>query len=199
MTSRLARQAMGARFIAADSGIRHAGLFTVTPELWVGDFDSSDGALETLWHGVERRIYPADKAKTDGEIAADEALARGATRLVMAGALGGDRTDHTFQHLTLAMALARRGIQVVLTSGVEEAVPLLPGAHEFDLPRGTMFSLLCLSDIGGLTLHGAKWPLEKTDVLFGSSLTMSNVVDGNLKVGLASGDAILLAHLAVTE
>jgi thiamine pyrophosphokinase len=199
MTPRLARQTVGARFIAADSGMRHAGLFKTVPELWLGDFDSSDGALQTLWHGVERRIFPADKAKTDGELAADEAIARGATSIVMAGALGGERTDHALLHLALAVRLARAGLAVSLTSGIEEGWPLLPGASEFDLPKGTLFSILGFGNIGELTLKGAKWPLSKADVPFGSSLTLSNIASGPLSVNVISGEGILLAHLRAAE
>lgn len=199
MTPRLARQTAGARIIAADSGMRHAGLFKTVPELWLGDFDSSDGALQTLWHGVERRVYPSDKAMTDGEIAADEAIARGATSIVMAGALGGDRTDHAFLHLALAVRLRGAGLAVSLTSGVEEGWPLLPGTHEFDIPQGTLFSVLGFGDLRGLTLTGAKWPLEKADIPFGSSLTLSNIATGRLRVKIESGEGILLAHMRAAE
>ncbi len=197
MTPRLRAQAAGARVIAADSGMRHAGLFETAPELWLGDFDSSDGALQTLWHGVEQRIYPSDKAKTDGEMAVDEAIARGATRLLLAGARGGDRTDHAFLHLSLAQRLAAAGTQVVLTSGAEEARPLLlAGINRFDLPGGTLFSILGFGEIEGLTVRGAKWPLESSGVAFGSSLTLSNTVSGNLEISIASGTAFVLSHHA---
>ena len=46
VTERLMRQISGARVIAADSGMRHAAALGVNPELWIGDFDSSDAALQ---------------------------------------------------------------------------------------------------------------------------------------------------------
>ena len=45
VTDRLRALTEGSRVIAADSGMRHAVDIGVTPELWVGDFDSSDAAL----------------------------------------------------------------------------------------------------------------------------------------------------------
>ncbi len=45
VTHRLVRQVAGARFIAADSGMRHAASLAITPELWVGDFDSAGSEL----------------------------------------------------------------------------------------------------------------------------------------------------------
>ncbi|MEO2037374.1 MAG: thiamine diphosphokinase, partial [Martelella sp.] len=35
----------GSRVIAADGGMRHAGALGVRPEVWVGDFDSTDADL----------------------------------------------------------------------------------------------------------------------------------------------------------
>ena len=105
VTSRLKRQISGARVIAADSGMRHAAALGVEPELWVGDFDSSDAALRARYAHVPRLEFPADKAQTDGDLAIDEALRRGATRLMLAGALGGPRSDHAAHHLMRMLAL----------------------------------------------------------------------------------------------
>jgi len=44
-TPLLDRQVAGSRVIAADSGIRHAESLGVTPEMWVGDFDSAPADL----------------------------------------------------------------------------------------------------------------------------------------------------------
>ncbi len=192
-TPRLLRQTADARFLAADSGMRHAVHFNSPPELWLGDFDSSDDALRKRWPDVERRVYPADKAKTDGELAIDEALARGASRLVLAGALGGERTDHALLHLALAQKLHADGLPVLLTSGVEEAWPVNAGRYTFEFPSETLFSIVGFGPIGGLTVSGAKWPLENADVAAGSSLTLSNVTTGELAVTLGSGRAFVIA------
>ena len=56
------------------------------------------------------------------------------------------------------------------------------------------FSVLGFSDIAGLSIAGAKWPLDAVQVPFGSSLTISNEVRGALEITLGSGRALLLAH-----
>ena len=93
-TERLEQQIAGARVIAADGGMRHAQMLSVEPELWVGDFDSSPEQLIEAWPETRRKPYPVAKNLTDGEIAVEEALALGAERIIMAGALGGERSDH---------------------------------------------------------------------------------------------------------
>ena len=194
MTDRLAAQLAGTRVIAADGGMRHAADIGLTPELWVGDFDSTPDALIAAWQHVPREPYPPAKNETDGEIAVAAARMRGARRLLLAGALGGERSDHGFQHLLHALQLAETGLDVVLTSGEEEAVPLLPGETEIDLPKGCLFSVLGLDALTDLSIAGARYPLTRFAVPFGSSRTISNVAEGPVTLTLGTGRAMLLAR-----
>ena len=193
-TPRLARQLDGTRVIAADSGMKHAATLGLSPELWTGDFDSVDDGLRDLHRHVPVEMFPPEKDMTDGEIAVEAAFARGASELLLVGAFGGARADHAFLHLAAGMRIAETGTQCLLTSGDQEGTPLLPGESRFDYEAGTLFSVLAFSDLSGLTLSGAKWPLAERKVPFGSSLTLSNEATGPLTVGLASGRAMLLAR-----
>jgi thiamine pyrophosphokinase len=193
-TPKVSRQIAGTRIIAADAGIRHAEALGVVPELWVGDFDSEPDGLPAHLRAVQRQGFPQDKDKTDGELAVDIAFERGATALLMVGAFGGPRSDHEFLHLSLAQRLAESGVPVSLTSGTQEGYPLLPGEAEFSYPDGTLFSIIAFSELSGLSVGGAKWPLDKVEVAFGSSLTISNETRGRLSITLGGGRAMLIAH-----
>ncbi|RFB87593.1 thiamine diphosphokinase [Rhizobium leguminosarum bv. trifolii] len=194
LTERLRHAVAGTRFIAADGGMRHAAALGVTPELWVGDFDSTPDDLKGAFPHVPKQPYPAAKAATDGEIAVSEAIARGGRRLILAGALGGERSDHALQHLLSAVSLAEEGFDVLLTSGKEEAVPLLVGAVELDLPKDSLFSVLGFSALTGLSIENARYPLADFHLPFGSSRTISNVAEGKVCFSLRSGRAIVLAR-----
>ena len=146
-TPRLDRQVEGTRVIAADAGIGHARMLGLMPELWVGDFDSVPADLPADLAAVPRQVFPPEKDKTDGELAIAAALERGATSLVLAGAFGGKRADHAFLHLALSLRLAEAGTKVLLTSGAQEGVPLLPGKAGFDYADGTLFSACSASPI----------------------------------------------------
>jgi thiamine pyrophosphokinase len=193
-TDRLMKQILGARFIAADGGMVHADALDVTPESWVGDFDSTPDALMARYANILRETHPAEKNLTDGELAVSMALAAGATRLVFVGAMGGERTDHGMAHLVHALALAERLRDVLLTSGDEEAYPLLPGTRRLDLPPGSLFSIIGFSALEGLTITGARYPLHDFALPFGSSRTLSNVAEGAITLRLAAGRAIVLAR-----
>ena len=194
VTPRLLAAIKESNVIVADGAIRYVEPLGVTPELWVGDFDSADPALMIKYRNIERRSFPVAKDKTDGELAIDFALERGANRIILCGALGGKRSDHAFFHFVHALAMKQNGIDVLLTSGAEEGYAILPGHYSFDFPAGTIFSIIGFDDLGGLTIEGAKWPLRRKNVPFGSSLTLSNEVVGQLHLTLSSGRAILVAQ-----
>lgn len=194
LTERLSAQLAGSRFIAADGGMRHAATLDVVPELWVGDFDSTDAVLDAKFAGVPRERYPAAKAATDGEIAVEAALSRGATSLTFAGALGGTRSDHAFLHLLRLAALADEGYAVFMTSGEEEAYPLIPGSRQIDLPKDSLFSILGFTELSGLTIENARYPLDGFALPFGSSRTISNVAEGPVRISLKTGRAVVLAR-----
>ena len=193
-TERLLRQLDGARFVAADGGMVHAQTLDVLPEAWVGDFDSTPDSLLERYPEIRRQTYPAEKALTDGELAVELALSAGASRLLLVGAMGGDRTDHGAAHLIHALALADRGLDVVLTSGDEEGYPLRSGSRQIDLPAGCLFSVLGFTELEGLSIENARYPLDDYFLPFGSSRTLSNVADGEIGIRLRAGRAILMAR-----
>jgi thiamine pyrophosphokinase len=173
VTERLRQQIAGARILAADGGIRHAAALGVEPELWLGDFDSTPQDLLDQYAHVPQKTFPRAKDMTDGELAFEEAFARGATRAILCGAFGGPRTDHTLLHLTMATA----------------------GEFTYDFPDGTLFSVISFTAVDGLSITNAEWPLDNVTLPFGSSWTVSNIVRGTLRITVRSGLAILVANL----
>jgi thiamine pyrophosphokinase len=192
-TKRLKKQLEGARVIAADSGMQHADDLALKAELWVGDFDSASSYLQKKHQDVPRQTYDAEKDATDGEIAIAEALRRGATSLILVGGFGG-QFDHTLAHAGFLLALAKRGMNIFMSSGNEEAHALVDEMAFNDLSFGTRLSIAPFSDLRGLTVSGVKWPLSKRDVPLGSALTLSNIVTGMVRISLLSGSALILTY-----
>jgi thiamine pyrophosphokinase len=190
---RLDARISGARFIAADSGMIHAGTLGVTPELWVGDFDSTSRDLANRHAGIEREEHPVEKAATDGELAIAAALARGASEIVLIGGFGG-QADHMLGHLGLLLDLARRKVKAFMTSGNEEAHALLPGELALDLADGDRVSIIPFADLDGLDIANVRWPLAGRSVPLGSSLTLSNIALGPVRIALRSGYGVVIAY-----
>jgi thiamine pyrophosphokinase len=194
-TPRLQEQLKEGVVIAADGGMAHAEALRLAPILWVGDFDSSPPELQARYAHIPRQTHPTDKDHTDAELAIRAALEQGASELVLVGALGG-QTDHALTNLTLGLRLAQQGIGVMLSSGLEEAYPLLPGELELDIAAGSRFSIVPLDDLGGLSIGGAKWELDQAAIRFGSTQTQSNSALGPVKIRLLQGHGLVVCYPA---
>lgn len=194
VTKRVEEQVRGSRIIAADGGIAHAETLKITPDLWVGDFDSaSDSHLATYAH-VPKHSFPPAKDVSDGALAVGDALDHAATSICLVGAFGG-RSDHVLTLLLSMFSQQLKGVHILATSGDEEALPLGNQLLKPDWPQGSTFSVLPITDLKGLTIKGASWPLEQRDVPLGSTLTLSNIVDSKLQISLKKGRALVVAQL----
>ncbi len=193
LTTRLKAQLQGARVIAADSGMRHAAVLGLQPELWVGDFDSADVALQAAYADVPRQVFPAAKNATDGEIAVAEALAKGAAEIILVGAFGG-QFDHALAHVTQLISLAERGVKAFATSGTEEAWPLRQSLTLWQIPKGTRISIIGFAALKALSIIGVRWPLNKRDLAMGSTLTLSNESTGDVAITLEQGRALVMIY-----
>ena len=196
VTSNLRNLCQNADFIvAADSGVRHAAVLGVTPDLIVGDFDSAAQADLERYPDVPRQTHPVRKDSLDLELALAEAVARGATELVIVGALGG-RLDQTLAALFIA-ARYREQYRVTLHSGHTAAYPLRTGdVLTLNVRAGLTFSVLSLT-VSRLSLVGSSYPLTHAELPFGVGLGVSNeTTAAPLTVTLHEGSALLLLSLS---
>ena len=181
--------------VAADSGVRHASVLGVQPDLVVGDFDSA--TLEDLepYKDVPREVHPARKDLLDLELALTVAQKRGATKYLIVGALGG-RLDQTLAALFISSRLHEQH-RVVLHSGHSAAYPLKTGdVLTLTLPEGTTFSVLSLAPVSVVSLGGSSYPLERAELPFGVGLGVSNRTTREpLRATLHEGTALLLVDL----
>ena len=180
--------------IAADGGARHASALGVWIDLWVGDFDSSQG-LEETFQAVPRQTHPVNKNQVDTELALLAAHSGGATQALVLGAFGG-RFDHALTIATLALSSTLAGFPVDLESGSEAGWSLVPGRDlTLDLEPGTTFSVMAFSPIAsGLSVTGAKWPLERADLPFGLGWGVSNIALGPVRFSLEAGMVLIVAQ-----
>ncbi len=192
-TMRLKAQLKDARVIAADSGMKHAAVLGLLPELWVGDFDSADVDLRESYRDTPRLTFPVAKDITDGEIAVRTALEKGATDIILVGAFGG-QFDHALAHMTQLVGLAERNIDTFATSGAEEAWPLLNSLTFWQIAKGTRISIIGLTALKALSIIGVRWPLNKRDVPVGSTLTLSNEAVGDVAITLETGRALVMLY-----
>lgn len=89
--------------IAADGGARYFLDMGLAPQVIIGDMDSINLDLWKNKPDIKHIRYPADKDKSDAELAVEYALAQGCMQIILIAANGG-RLDHTFGNIALAAA-----------------------------------------------------------------------------------------------
>lgn len=183
----------GAQVIAADGGLERCGQLGLRADLVVGDLDSvSAEALAVAERdGVAVVRHPARKDATDLELALDEALARGATRvLVVASAEG--RLDHLLASLLLLGSPRYAGVELDALAG-DTRLHVIRGDRALEGVPGEIVTLLALGGpAGGVTTDGLEYPLRGETLEPGSSRGVSNTFAAHeARVTVAAG--VLLA------
>ncbi len=167
----LRREAAGADLVVcADHGAAHCAAAGVAIDLVVGDLDSLDAALanDLRRQGVAFAVSPAQKDETDGQLALDTAIERGATALAVLGGTGG-RIDHLLGNLQLILRAARRGVEATILDGtstvraVTGAVTIAgaPGRTVSLLPAGDGVAVRYLSGLQYGTVEPLPIPMDR--------------------------------------
>lgn len=158
--------------IAVDKGIDKAHQFENGVHFWMGDFDSSQNlTVESSLFG-EKIPYPVDKDEIDTELAISYALAKGVTEILLLGGIGG-RLDH--QTALLFLPCQYEGIAFTHTNGEQTLTYLNAGiVYEISVIENSLVSVIALTELKGLTLHGVKWELDDFHLPLGRGLTYSN-------------------------
>jgi thiamine pyrophosphokinase len=192
--------------IAADGGATRARVVGLRPDLAVGDADSLGpaGLAEVRAAGIPVELAAAAKDESDLELAVLAALARGATRITVLGALGGPRFDHALANVWLLAHPALVGRNAVLLDSTTRIRLLHAGAGPVmaDL-AGRAGDLVSLFPFGagaeGVRTEGLAYPLADEPLAVGPARGLSNVrVGPHALVSLCDG-SLLVVETHVTE
>jgi len=168
--------------IAADSGASYLRALGIVPHVFVGDFDSCEPktAEELATAGVSTVTLPRDKDKTDSEAALDIAVNRGCNTIVVLGALGGSRPEHSIANIFLLESYAKKGADVVIYSPPTLICGILGKAGQTARKvilgsPGDWVSLFAVSrKARGVTTEGLRFPLRGAVLKRGTTLGVSN-------------------------
>lgn len=175
--------------VGVDGGARFVRKLGLVPDLLTGDFDSIDKESRELFRSERTEIvkWPVDKDESDFELCLNRLISEGFSEFIIAGAFGG-RPDHMLFNLDCAVNLLS-GAEVTFYDGSIMA-RLIRSEQEACLESlyGRELSLVpCTQNVTGVTVQGVKWPLKGVELTKGSSLSLSNRIEGRattVSVGL---------------
>lgn len=174
--------------ICADGGVNRAREAGFKPDFYIGDGDSGGQAGD-----LEAVLLPTQKDLTDMQAACLAAAERGAKHLILTACTGG-RQDHHLANLQLLETLQAMGLDAVILDACNEIRFITPGRYRVNAGAYRYFSLIPVTPtLEGLSITGAKYPLDRATARRGDSLTVSNEVTADYaEVVLWSGAAWLI-------
>lgn len=161
--------------ICADGGTRHAFHMGITPDVIIGDLDSSDRKFIEHFEALNVPFikYNSDKDKTDTQICLEYAMEQ-SDEIWLLGATG-SRLDHTLANINLLKLAADKGKKACVMNENNE-IYLTKDSISLAGNKGDLLSLLPFSDqVTGINLKGTYYPLDNAVIELGSSYGVSNV------------------------
>lgn len=172
--------------ICADGGYDHAISHGIVPDILLGDLDSLKGKTD-----VKTIIYPKEKNETDSEIALLYAISKGYRDIVMTGVTG-TRLDHTLGNIFLLKKAADMRAKAVIADDNNE-IYYVRDSIRLCGEKGEFFSVVPLCQSVLVSINGAKYPLDRETLEFGTSRGISNEFLGKeCEVTVHEGSALII-------
>lgn len=165
--------------IGADSGANCLYTYNIKPDVLVGDFDSIDKEVFDYFKKSNCiiDIYPTEKDYTDTEIAVKKALSMKPNEIVLLGCTG-SRVDHLLGNIGMLKTCLQNGVNACIKDE-NNNIWLVDTGASLKGTVGETFSVQSYGDeIIGLTIEGAKYPLNNYNLKIGQSIAISNEFAG---------------------
>lgn len=172
--------------IAVDGGVKHLFECGITPDLIVGDLDSSPPDILERMTSVPQQIFPSEKDKTDLELAIDISLMHSPKSLHVFGGLG-NRSDHNLYNVFLCARFPNK----LFYETDKEQIFCLERSASLKCHVGQTISLIPLSDkVENVRTTGFKW--ELLDVTMDKQfMSLSNIaLSPEVAVRFSSGNLL---------
>ena len=176
--------------IYCDCGLRHMDGFGVEPDLIVGDFDSYSNPE----YDTETIVLPCEKDDTDTVFAVKEALRRGFEDFLLIGVVG-ERLDHTLGNVSILLMLDSAGKKGIIIDDYSEMEIVSDRCEKPCIIDDSYayFSLLNISGkASGVTIRGAKYPLEDAEITCEYQYGVSNEALPGCTAEVSVGEGRLL-------
>lgn len=183
--------------IAANGGIRHCQSLGLNPSVVIGDLDSITDSQRKAHkpEGTNFLVYPKDKDQTDLELALRYAKKIGAKEILLLGLFGG-RLDQSLANILLLTREEWADLQFTVINGAETIYLLRENdVQTIDGNLGDIVSLISMTpSVSVIQTSGLRWPLMAVEIIFGTTLGVSNeMTEKSCQIEIGSG-CLLIIH-----
>lgn len=193
--------------VAVDGGYDYALQLGITPDLLMGDFDSTE-QNDPKNNRIPILSFPPEKDYTDMMLAAKKAVEDGFKTILIYGGTGG-RIDHTFANIQLLSWIAEKGRRAYLIDNHYTMTAIKDGRLNFlssgDADKYSGFvtaegygyiSIFSLSDVSeGVTIKGLKYNADNITLNRLHALGTSNeFTDSDCSIEVKKGCLLIAAQ-----
>lgn len=183
--------------IGVDRGLEFLYRHQIEPTHIVGDFDSANQDIVAYYKRetqVPIREFNPVKDASDTEIAVRLAIELGVEKLWILGGTG-SRLDHVLANIQVLCIAQAAGVDAYIVDPYNQISLIRSGCRITKASAfGSYFSLFPLGgEVKGLTITGAKYPLENHTLRPENSLCVSNQIAGEeVKITFSEGTVVLM-------
>ena len=173
----------------ADGGTKHLSSLGISPDLVMGDFDSSqENAFD-----CEILTFPVEKDDTDMLLALKEGIKRGGRSFLLIGGTGG-RLDHTFANFQTLLYAEKHGASAALCDENNFAFILKNDTAFIEKNEGEKVSLFAFDGpVGGVSLEGFYYPLKNASLFGHYPLAISNfIISDKGRITVSKGTLLVI-------
>lgn len=183
--------------ICADGGAKWASEAKIKVDAIIGDFDSISDEIIKLYECTDTQIIraPKEKDETDGVLAIDYAILKGAKHVTILGATGG-RLDHQYGNIMLLKRLQNKNCEgrMILDSGYA-----VMGNKYIEISCNINDTISIVPFDGELVIdsaEGLKYKIDNgTYFSYGYPIGLSNIaVDETVKIDITGGSALIFCY-----
>ncbi len=177
--------------IAVDGGIALFERLGASPDIILADFDSSP--KPELDSKIEIVALDSDKDKTDGQLALELVLERGAVEIAICGYRGGPATDQILGNLLLLQMASdlKPATRVYCESRYEKVWFIKDNSIELQGEKDENLSIVPLDEEILLSVMGVRYAVDELRIKRGDTRSLSNTFQAPVCRVAVSGSALV--------
>jgi len=180
--------------ICCDGGANTAYKYGIIPDLILGDFDSISNKILDYYKekGIQMLSFPANKDKTDTQIAVELLIEKSCNEIAMLSCIG-SRFDHSLANISLLYKVLTHKINGYIKDE-KNTIYLIDSEMVINAKEGQIVSLIPFTKVvKGINTSGLYYEVKNGSMTFGNPYGVSNfMVKNTAKITIEEGLLLII-------